>query len=90
MTDAGTIISGYGLTFAAVAGYAAWVLLRGRALGHRLGIGQMTPDSAPPVERPDEGAGGTERGPHGPQLARTVGCSVTGPDPDSRTDPSQP
>ena len=87
MTDAGTIISGYGLTFVAVAGYGAWVLLRGRALGHRLGIGQTTPDSEPLVERPDEGAGDTERGPRGPRLASTVARSATGPAPDSRTDP---
>ena len=39
MTHAANVISGYLLTAAAVAAYAAWVVRRGRTLGRSLGIG---------------------------------------------------
>ncbi|MCY3584967.1 MAG: hypothetical protein OXG76_04640 [Acidimicrobiaceae bacterium] len=39
MTWAANVFSGYALTALAVVTYAAWVVRRGRALGHDLGIG---------------------------------------------------
>ena len=39
MTDVGTIVTGYGLTIVTLGFYAAWIVMRGRAIGQQLGIG---------------------------------------------------
>ena len=39
MTDAAYIVAGYGLSTAVLAGYAAWVVTRRRALARALGLG---------------------------------------------------
>ncbi len=56
MTDVGTIASAYGLTLVAIAGYAAWVLRRGRSLGHslKIGLGAETDDRGPAPDSPAE------------------------------------
>lgn len=51
MTNAGTVIAAYALTFGAVAVYAVWVLRRAKTLGQGLGIGRPPPDSPPEATR---------------------------------------
>ena len=36
MTHTGYLVGGYGVTFAVLAGYAAWVVARGRALAREV------------------------------------------------------
>ena len=56
MTDVGTILSAYGLTFVAIVGYAAWVLRRGRSLGRslKIGVGAQMSDQGPAPDSPVE------------------------------------
>lgn len=39
MTNAGSIIAGYGITIVTVVAYAWWIVQRGRSIGRELGIG---------------------------------------------------
>lgn len=45
MSNAGTLLAGYGVTVGAVVAYAAWLWLRARKLGRDLGIAD-TADAA--------------------------------------------
>ena len=53
MTDVGTVVVAYGLTLGAIAGYATWILRRGRSLGRSLGIGEVAETAPAPDSRTD-------------------------------------
>jgi len=46
VNNAGSIIAGYGITIAAIGFYAAWIVMRGRAIGEQLGIGRSDDGSS--------------------------------------------
>jgi len=54
MTHAAYVFAGYGLTTAALAGYATWVITRRRVLARTLGLPDHRMDDGSPGPGPSE------------------------------------